>query len=194
MGGYGVNKPLEHQVQFNPRCFFTSPAEEFDYTLVQLQETPLADKMIPAGIGERSMLDLLRQDKHRGYLVAMSSNIRNLTRVNIIQHPSGRELKVVLTHNLVANDATDTRVQYYADTKPGSSGSPVFNNLWVVVALHHSYGHYPPDSNFQSTAGNGKDIRYAFNEGIPMKAILADFKSRETDTGSPLISLIPEAR
>jgi V8-like Glu-specific endopeptidase len=32
------------------------------------------------------------------------------------------------------------RVQYLTDTLPGSSGSPVFDADWNVVALHHSGG------------------------------------------------------
>jgi V8-like Glu-specific endopeptidase len=31
-------------------------------------------------------------------------------------------------------------VQYTTDTLPGSSGSPVFNDNWEVVALHHAGG------------------------------------------------------
>ena len=31
-------------------------------------------------------------------------------------------------------------VQYLTDTLKGSSGSPVFNSAWQVVALHHSGG------------------------------------------------------
>ena len=32
------------------------------------------------------------------------------------------------------------RVQYLTDTLPGSSGSPVFDKDWRLVALHHSGG------------------------------------------------------
>ena len=36
-------------------------------------------------------------------------------------------------------NVTSDHVQYLTDTLPGSSGSPVCNEFWEVVALHH-YG------------------------------------------------------
>ncbi|GAB2518856.1 trypsin-like serine peptidase [Spirosoma aerophilum] len=59
--------------------------------------------------------------------------------VNIIQHPAGGPKQIALYHNVVTY-ADETRVQYLTDTLPGSSGSPVFNSSWAVVALHHSGG------------------------------------------------------
>lgn len=55
--------------------------------------------------------------------------------VYIIQHPKGRLKKIGLLHNEVV-DVTDSRVHYLTDTLPGSSGSPVCNEFWQVVALH----------------------------------------------------------
>lgn len=59
--------------------------------------------------------------------------------VNIIQHPAGQFKKIAIYHNIITN-TTDRIVQYLTDTMPGSSGSPVFNSQWDVVALHHSGG------------------------------------------------------
>lgn len=59
--------------------------------------------------------------------------------VNIIQHPAGGPKQIALYHNVVTY-VDDTRVQYLTDTLPGSSGSPVFNSNWQIVALHHSGG------------------------------------------------------
>ena len=56
--------------------------------------------------------------------------------VYIIQHPAGRPKKIGLLHNEVVG-VTPDRVQYLTDTLPGSSGAPVCNELWQVVALHH---------------------------------------------------------
>ncbi|MFO0762678.1 MAG: trypsin-like peptidase domain-containing protein [Byssovorax sp.] len=55
--------------------------------------------------------------------------------VFIIQHPAGRPKKIGLLHNEVVSADADT-VQYLTDTLPGSSGSPVCNEHWEVVALH----------------------------------------------------------
>jgi endonuclease G, mitochondrial len=57
--------------------------------------------------------------------------------VNIVQHPMGRTKEVVIRENKLAH-LLDDFAHYLADTEPGSSGSPVFNDEWEVVALHHS--------------------------------------------------------
>jgi hypothetical protein len=55
--------------------------------------------------------------------------------VNIIQHPGGEAKSVAFRNNLVtATD--DSTVRYFTDTLKGSSGSPVFDDAWSVVALH----------------------------------------------------------
>lgn len=59
--------------------------------------------------------------------------------VNIIQHPAGEMKQISLYHNIVTY-SDDRIVQYLTDTLKGSSGSPVFNSRWEVVALHHSGG------------------------------------------------------
>ncbi len=57
-------------------------------------------------------------------------------RVYIIQHPQGQPKKVAFQHNLVRFVEPD-KIQYWTDTDLGSSGSPVFDETWSVVALHH---------------------------------------------------------
>lgn len=57
--------------------------------------------------------------------------------VNLIGHPRGR-LKEIAVRDSRLLQQTDDFLQYSADTEPGSSGSPVFNDQWEVVALHHS--------------------------------------------------------
>ena len=96
-----------------------------------------------------------------------------------------------MTQNRVTSDMDNekSRVHYRADTKKGSSGAPVFNLLWEVIALHHSGEPYPPDPN---TGRHGEDARFGINEGIPMMAILEDFKTRKTSSGFPLYSLLPK--
>lgn len=80
--------------------------------------------------------------------------------VTIIQHPGGRKKQIVLRENKVI-DIPETAVTYSADTEPGSSGSPVFNDQWEVIALHHAS---------VPTPGNQE---YAFlNEGIRISRIL----------------------
>jgi hypothetical protein len=66
--------------------------------------------------------------------------------VNIIQHPQGGYKQLACYHNyLTASD--DATVSYLTDTLPGSSGSPVFDSEWEMVALHQSGGWSSPDGD-----------------------------------------------
>jgi Trypsin-like peptidase domain/Effector-associated domain 1 len=87
-------------------------------------------------------------------------------RVNIIQHPAGRHKQISLLFNLVAFIGNN-RVQYLTDTEPGSSGSPVFDERWNVVALHHSGGWLP------EPGGSDPAKTFYRNEGILIDVIIA---------------------
>jgi V8-like Glu-specific endopeptidase len=76
----------------------------------------------------------------------------------IIQHPSGGPKQIALYHNVIAY-VDDKVVQYLTDTEPGSSGSPVFDTHWNVIALHHSGGW------LREPTGDPKQTFYR-NEGI----------------------------
>lgn len=81
-------------------------------------------------------------------------------RVNIIQHPQGRRKEVVLQDNTIER-VKQTVLLYRADTQTGSSGSPVFNNGWELVALHHAGGERDAESN-----------AWLNNEGIRISCIV----------------------
>lgn len=56
--------------------------------------------------------------------------------VNVIHHPVGERKKVSIRFNrMVAED--DLWIRYESDTQEGSSGAPVFNDQWEMIALHH---------------------------------------------------------
>jgi V8-like Glu-specific endopeptidase len=86
--------------------------------------------------------------------------------VTIIQHPEGGAKQIALTANQVVN-VFEHRLQYTTDTLPGSSGSPVFNDDWKVVALHHAGG---------NLVTNQRGDRMFANEGILMAKILERLK------------------
>ncbi len=86
--------------------------------------------------------------------------------VNIIQHPGGGPKQVSLSANVVVYIG-EGRVQYLTDTLPGSSGAPVFDKDWRVVALHHSGGWImEPNSPSKTT--------FYRNEGILIDRIELD--------------------
>lgn len=73
--------------------------------------------------------------------------------VIIIQHPGGGSKQIALSHNVVVF-ANNQRLQYLTDTLEGSSGSPVFNTEWQIVALHHKGGWLREPSSKQSVYRN----------------------------------------
>jgi len=56
---------------------------------------------------------------------------------NIIQHPSGGPKRFAL-RGWQMKSAEKGLLRYDTDTMPGSSGSPVFNDFWEIVAVHNS--------------------------------------------------------
>lgn len=65
-----------------------------------------------------------------------SKPVQEGDRVYIIQHALGGYKQLGMHHNVVTRVMPD-RIQYMTDTDGGSSGSPVFNDRWEVIALHH---------------------------------------------------------
>lgn len=98
--------------------------------------------------------------------------------VSIIQHPRGRPKHVALQDSRVVR-VDSVVVQYCCDTEPGSSGSPVFNNLWRLVALHHA-SVVTDGPGGRHAAGRDGGPRY-LNEGIRLSAIALWLESAEAN-------------
>jgi hypothetical protein len=132
-----------------PDFYVGSPDKELDFALVKVKGEPLAERKMQPGDEGLGYLELLRRGRHRGYLLVSPSQIVEHERVNIIQHPNGNPQKVVLTQNYVLANMSADRVHYLADTLPGSSGSPVLNNLLG--------GHRPAPQRRRPPAAEGID-------------------------------------
>lgn len=133
-----------HTFRLNPEQFFLTD-EDLDFTLVALKENPSSEKR-PKDFGH------LR-------LISEAGTILEGEYVSIIQHPNGKPKAVTIRENKVSS-IFDDFIHYLTDTEPGSSGSPVFNDQWVVVAVHHSG---VPDPN--------KKNAWIGNEGIRISSI-----------------------
>ncbi len=94
---------------------------------------------------------------------------------NIIQHPNGDSKQIALTNNKVLS-VWGKYVFYTADTEPGSSGSPVFNQEWKVVALHHAGEVIKGDKKGLQINSAGE--RASANRGILFSEIVADLKKK----------------
>jgi Trypsin-like peptidase domain len=111
-----------------------------------------------------------------------SLNIAASETVYIIQHPRGRPKEVALRDNRVVK-ADSLVVHYACSTEPGSSGSPVFNNHWAPVALHHaSVKSAGPDADARSADDKSADASSRYlNEGIRISAIAVWLDTEEAN-------------
>lgn len=70
-------------------------------------------------------------------LLRQSFAVADNDKLNIIQHPDGRLKEVAIRNNTLTFQNASV-IRYESDTEPGSSGAPVMNDGWELVALHHA--------------------------------------------------------
>jgi len=109
-------------------------------------------------------------------------------------HPKGERKKVTVHNSLLvelSNDDIEDQFCYYsADTLKGSSGAPVYNSRWEVIALHRK-GVPKTDSqgkiflkdgrkiNRTQMAANEIDIEWVCNQGVRTSRIIQRLKAVE---------------
>jgi energy-coupling factor transporter ATP-binding protein EcfA2 len=86
-------------------------------------------------------------------------------RLYIVGHPRGGKLSFSLHDNLLLAHRNPL-LHYRTPTEGGSSGSPVFNQQWRLVGLHHA-------GDAQMSRLDGQPGTYEANEGIWINAIKA---------------------
>jgi len=123
---------------------FTSPPNELDASLLRLDPPVPACKLFP--VAKRLPV------------------VDGTQKVYVIGHPGGRTLSISLNDNLLL-DWDDWKVHYRAPTEGGSSGSPVFNQQWDLIGLHHA-------GSLTMPRLKGQDGTYAANEGIWIQRII----------------------
>jgi V8-like Glu-specific endopeptidase len=139
--------------------FYTNP--DLDFTIVKVKSR--------SATSGGTATDVRAGDEfgHVSLVTSFFYSVGQLT--NVIQHPQGRPKEIALHENKI--DAIYANVvRYTTDTEPGSSGSPVFNNSWKLIALHHSAGEQGPDG------------KYVDNEGIRIDRIMQDLKKQPVTT------------
>lgn len=132
-----------------------SPREELDFALIRLHPA------IPDEIPVCSF--------------ASRVPVPGRCRVIIVGHPQGRPLEISFYDQPVTDIGTkgngDPRFQYIHYTNPtsgGSSGSPVFNEDWEIVGVHHA-GPHPESQTLERL--NGIDGEHPANEGVSILSI-----------------------
>jgi endonuclease G len=144
-----------------PAAFFLTD-EDLDFALVAVEASPA--ELAPFGFN--------RMISAEGKAIAGDF-------VTIVQHPEGQKKQVALRDNRIV-DVFDQFLHYEADTQPGSSGSPVFNDQWELVALHHASVPAPEHPEL------GKFV----NEGIRVSRLLA-FISAQSYTADQQVMVAP---
>lgn len=182
--GFAVNSFAEFNYEYNLKgspansIFFDFDPEKFFYTNKELDYTVVAIKST-SKTRNRSISEFgyLKLSEERNTAVVSEY-------VSIIQHPGGGYKQIAIRENEVLTK-NENFITYMTDTAQGSSGSPVFNDQWQVVALHHS-GVPKRDSNRKILCKDGSIFKegmddslidWISNEGINISAILGDLKS-----------------
>jgi len=156
------------------QCFALAPqelfltSEELDYSLVAVADDD--------GLAAFGWLPLIEDT---GKLLVGET-------VNIIQHPNGEPKQLAIRNNQVV-DELELYLHYRTDTDPGSSGSPVFNDQWEVVALHHS-GVPKRNERGEVLTSDGRvweewmgeqRIAWEANEGVRVSRLVRDIRSQQ---------------
>lgn len=176
-------------VRLNPAEVYVSD-ETLDFALVAVE---------PRAMGGEP-LDVL------GYLPLFPGlgKITNTGCATVIHHPTGQPKQVTLRDNRVTiykyddpdhPDPANAFLYYQADTEPGSSGAPVFNDQWYVVALHRQAVARMGSVDGQTVilrkdgqpalaTDRDEDIDWIANEGVRISRILAALEAIAAEDGA----------
>lgn len=147
------NYRLTADWQVAPRDEWSCDADDLFHTNVELDYTLVR-------VAQR---DAERAGDTWGFLDLRGAPSVNVgQRVNIIQHPQGRFQEIAFRDNNV-EAVLEREVQYLTDTEHGTSGAPVFDDRFRVVALHS-----------QGVPDPGDPLRFHRNQGTRAEAIIAD--------------------
>ena len=120
--------------------------------------------------------------------------------INIIQHPEGQEKQLALQQNELI-DRFDQFLHYHTDTSPGSSGSPLYNNQWEILGLHHSGvparnaagDILTVDGTVWDKTQDELKIQWIANEGIRISSILTWLSNATDGLNTEQRALLEEA-
>lgn len=166
------SEPVVHEL--DPASFFHTH-EGLDLALVAVRTTDRSAR---------------RKIQEQGYLV-LNGQLGKAglgDYATIIQHPDGRDKQIALRNNEIIDLTQPNVLIYVSDTAPGSSGAPVFNNEWQLIALHsagvpnkNAEGQYVDKDNQIIEPENGavdsERIVWVSNRGIRVSAIMNHLRS-----------------
>ena len=101
--------------------------------------------------------------------------------VLVIQHPKGKRKQFgsIRSNEVMQYGLLKNFLRYKTDTDYGSSGSPVFNQRWELVALHHAaIPETIPDSEEQKK--KSQPVKFECEQGVRICRIVEDLKKKST--------------
>ena len=177
VGGDGALRPGTELALDPDTLFLTS--EALDYALVAVRGDTSAYGWLP--------------------LLAAQGKVLLGEALSIVQHPGGEPKQIALRENRLVDLLPDF-LHYETDTAPGSSGSPVFNDAWEVVALHHS-GVPRRDAQGRVLRRDGQPlapgdpdtlIDWVANEGVRVSRLAEDLRARPEASAPQTAPLLAE--
>lgn len=159
---------------FRPNDFFHK-STKYDYAIVRVEA--ISDQQVELNTHGWNNLE------------SGSSKAETSDRLNIVHHPLGSHQQISIRKNFVVDvEKDDMYVEYLSDTDYGSSGSPVFNDEWDIVALHRGHVTIKDDAKkqkfLQELEKVSRDLanemrvgNITFNIGIKIEIILEDLKN-----------------
>jgi V8-like Glu-specific endopeptidase len=159
--------------EFEPDVLFVTN-RKLDYTLVAVQEHNEHGEPV-AQFGWNRLIE------------AEGKAIKG-EMLNIVQHPNGEPKQLAMRENRLV-DLLEDFLHYETDTASGSSGSPVFNDQWEVVGLHHSGVPHKDEQGRKLAIGGAlwapemgeHRIDWIANEGVRISRIIKDIQAQELE-------------
>jgi endonuclease G, mitochondrial len=149
----------------DPDLFFYNN-KELDFALVAVKEKDTNNQISLSEFGYIK-------------LIGMQGKILIGEFATLIHHPNKEKKQISIRENRIV-DLPDKFIHYLTDSLGGSSGAPVFNDHWDVVALHHRGVEKRDDKGRRLALDNtiydesmGEDkLQYSCNEGIRISKII----------------------
>lgn len=184
-----ADRPLDPvRFELHPQRLFETSVG-LDFTAVAVAPRSMTGAVAIESFGHLALLDTVGKAMEGEWLT-------------IIQHPNGERKQVCVRENQLLKRDTDV-LWYSTDTLAGSSGSPVFNNDWFVVALHHSG---VPDKRgdailtidggiYDPVRDDETRIKWKANEGIRASRIVDTLRARRPKDPllKPMYDATPES-
>jgi len=167
--------------------FLTSDEAEFDYSIIAIEPQNSSGALA-------SQFGFIK-------LIEETGKAHIGERLNIIHHPLGKPQNISIRENLlITHEESSKYLQYMTDTMSGSSGSPVFNDQWELVALHRATiditnedtkrGYFK--AMYKDSKSYEEDSDVKINIGVRISAIVNNIKMVAANLSLPQKQLVNE--